>query len=265
MIETGAAPAEDPSTRTSHDLELAQTFASIARSLLARSGIEETLHEICLLAVEVIEGCDHAGVSLVEGRRVTTRGASDPLPEAVDAQQYATDEGPCLDAIRDHEVVELHDLATEARWPDFCAAARKEGVGAMLAFKLFADEETLGALNLYADTPGAFSSSETAREVGAVFAAHAAVALAAARERRHLEEALATRSSISVAMGLIMAREGVSEDEAFRILRRASQRTNLKLRELASRMTEHHDRVVGSSRSAPPTTLLDEAPAPPPA
>lgn len=220
-----------------HDTELAETFAEVARELLAADTVDETLQRIADLAVGTVDGCDHAGVSLVRGRTITTPASSNGVPPRVDAIQYETDEGPCLDAIRDHEVFRTDDLATEERWPSFAhRAARETGVHSMLSFRLFADEDTLGALNLYCKRTGAFG--EEARAVGAVLAAHAAVALRAAQAEQNLAEAVASRDVIGQAKGLLMARQGITADEAFALLRRASQRLNVKLRTVAERVVD---------------------------
>lgn len=227
--------ADDPSRGGGSGLELAEIFAEVARTLLAADSEEATLERICKLAVETIDGCDHAGISLVDGRRIETRGASDHVPTAVDRIQYAADEGPCLDAIRDHETLHVEDLADEERWPSFAhRAADETGVRSMLSFRLFAEEETIGALNLYSKDVGAFD--EEADRVGAVFAAHAAVAMVGARRAHQMDEAIRSRDTIGQAKGILMAREGISEDEAFDLLRRASQRMNVKLRTVAEQI-----------------------------
>ncbi len=216
-------------------VELAQTFADVARVLVAEDDVEATLKKITTLAVETIDGCHHAGVSLVQGRKVSTPAASDDVPRQVDAIQYETDQGPCLDAIREHETFRIDDLAAEDRWPKFSKRAAEEtGVASMLSFRLFAESDTLGALNLYSKQRAAFDDEALA--VGSVFATHAAVALAGAQHDEQMQKALQTRDVIGQAKGILMAQQDVSADEAFDILRRASQRMNIKLRELAERV-----------------------------
>ena len=213
-------------------LHLARGFAEIARTLLAEGTLPQTLSRISTLAVETIGGCDHAGISVIEGRRISTRGSNDGVPAQVDAIQYEVDEGPCLDAIQAQPIVWTDDLLTEGHWPRFARRTAEEtGVRSMLCFRLFAEEQTLGALNLYSREPAAFD--DESREVGSVFAAHAAVAMASAKQLDQIEEALRSRDVIGQAKGILMARQGVTEEEAFEILRRASQRLNVKLREVA--------------------------------
>jgi transcriptional regulator with GAF, ATPase, and Fis domain len=174
---------------------------------------------------------------------VSTPAASSDVPQKVDAIQYEVGEGPCLDAIREHEVFRTGDLGRERRWPRFSARAQKEtGVTSMVCFRLFVEGDTLGALNLYSKVTDAFDDRATA--VGSVFAAHAAVALSTALHDEQMEEALESRDVIGQAKGILMAREHVNADEAFDMLRRASQRVNVKLRDIA--------RQIADSASDPP-------------
>lgn len=162
-------------------------------------------------------------------------------------------QGPCLDAIRHFEVFQCGRLVEEDRWPAFSKRAFDEtGVTSMLAFRLFVDEDTMGALNLYSKGPDAFDYEST--EIGSVFAAHAAVALATARKEEGLEAALGSRDVIGQAKGLLMAREDISSDEAFTVLRRASQRLNVKLRDIADGVVAGNEEVPRSSVDDPTRT-----------
>jgi GAF domain-containing protein len=196
------------------------------------SDLDAMLATTCKLAVATIRGAQHCGIALVEERRVRTAGASDGVPATVDQIQYDTGEGPCLDAIRKHHVFETTDLGADERWPAFTLrAVRETGVRSMLSFRLYADDNTMGSLNLYSPEVDAFDDDD--RHVGLIFAAHAAVALSHAQVIGHLERALLTRDVISTAKGILMAASGVSDGEAFDLLRRASQRANVKLRVIA--------------------------------
>jgi len=231
-----------------HGGQGAEAFADLARTLLAEHDVQHTLQKVVDLAVETIRGCDHAGISLLKSGTVSTPAANDSVPEVVDAIQYETGEGPCLSAIRDHEVFETGDLQREARWPKFSARAYREtGITSMLCFRLFVAGDTLGALNLYSKAVDAFD--ERSRTFGLVFAAHAAMALSTAVHAEQMDEALESRDVIGQAKGILMAREGVNADEAFDMLRRASQRLNRKLRDVAG------DVATGS---APPASGEDD-------
>lgn len=239
MVEDRRQPrsASDFSGERAPDLVAAEDFADIAQVLFASDDVDTTLTRICRLAVQHIDGCDHAGISVIEHRQIMTKGATDDVAPRVDRIQYDTGEGPCLDAIRVHQVFEVKDLASDTRWPRFGKAAVEiAGVRSMLSFRLFVRDQTLGALNLYARQAYAFSHQPEAEEWGAVFASHAAIAVKHAQDREGMAQALDSRATIGVAMGLLMARQDITQPEAFDILRRASQRMNVKLKTIASQI-----------------------------
>lgn len=226
------------------DAELAVAFADIARSLSLESTVEAVLHQICKVAVDVIPGCESAGTSLVHGpaaRQVIRTAVSvGDLGRRVDAVQYAAGEGPCVDAIREHRVFETADLSSEQRWPRFAPRAAEEtGVRSMLALRLYSGETTFGALNLYSKRVDAFD--DKARALGGVLAAHGAVALSGAKQLQRaesLQQGMASRELVGQAVGILMNRRKLTADAAFDVLVRASQRLNLKLRDVAQDLTE---------------------------
>jgi GAF domain-containing protein len=216
------------------DLELAKTFSEVARILIAESDPQATLERIVLLAVQTIDGCEHAGISVIHGKIVTSPASSDEVPAIVDRIQSETGEGPCVDAIREHEVFQTGRLSGERRWPAFTARAIAEsGIESVLSLRLFA-EETMGALNLYSTQIHAFDDRDVV--VATVFAAHASVAWSSAQAIENLKVGLITRQLIGQAVGLLMVRQHMSESDALDALQRASQRLNIKLREVAERI-----------------------------
>ena len=235
------------------DVELAEIFAEVARALVEEHDVDRTLDRICALAVKTIDSCETAGISIASGRRITSLSTSDPIPRVLDDIQSETQQGPCVDAIKEHEVFVTGSLSQERRWPEFSRRANEEtGVESILSLRLFTNEDTMGALNLYSTRPDAFHDQDIA--TGSVFAAHAAVALTNATREAQLQEKAATRDVIGMAKGIIMARQQVSDDEAFAILRRASQRMNVKIRELADRVVHPppEDLPTPSGTAAPP-------------
>ena len=220
----------------SDEVALAESFGEVARAL-AHDDLQAMLEKIVRLAVEHLDACEYAGISFVEKTRITSPASSNDIPRILDAIQSETGEGPCIDSIREHEVFMTGHLEREVRWPRFSSRAHREtGVCSVLSLRLFVDEDTMGALNLYSSVCDAFDDIDVA--VGTVFAAHAAVAMAAARREQGLERKAQTRDVIGRAKGILMARSGVSDDDAFAMLVRASQRLNLKLRDVAQQIAD---------------------------
>ncbi len=196
--------------------------------------------------METIDACHHAGVTLIEAGKFKTPASSDEVPPKVDFIQYETGEGPCLEAIREREIFETSDLTKEHRWPNFAARANEEtGVVSMLSFRLFVEGDTMGALHMYSKQQAAFADSD--RAVGAVFAAHAGVALSTAIERHQLTEALKSRDVIGQAKGILMERENVTADEAYEILRRSSQNVNTSCESSRRRWSKRRRTLSGHS------------------
>jgi transcriptional regulator with GAF, ATPase, and Fis domain len=219
-------------------VQVAQVFAAVASTLAEEhDDMTKALDKIVNLAVEHLDACEFAGISLVEHRRITSPASSNDLPKKLDEIQSDTGEGPCIDAIKDHEVFQTGDLEHEARWPNFSSRGHREtGVSSILSIRLFVEEDTMGALNLYSSRRNAFDDSDVA--LATVFAVHASVAMSAARRQEGLEKKAESRDVIGRAKGILMARSGVSDDEAFAMLKGASQRMNVKLRDIAETITE---------------------------
>src|SRR4029079_4168275 len=115
--------------------------------------------------------------------------------------------------------------------------AREEtGVRSMLAIRLFARGHTLGSLNLYSKQEAAFGVD--ADEIGALFAVLAAAALAAAQSEEGLKIALQSRDVIGQAKGILMERHRITDDQAFEMLKRASQKLNVRLAGVAERVAQ---------------------------
>jgi GAF domain-containing protein len=215
-------------------MRLASELARMARELARPLPVSETLDRIVGYAVELVDGCEAAGVMVVRDGVVQTLASSHRLVLISDEWQGELGEGPCFDATRNrHEAYRIADMTTATpRWPRYAPKARELGVGSMMGFLLFTDDKrNLGALDLYSSRPGAFGREH--EHVGWLLAAHAAVALAGAENTANLREALETRGQIGEAVGILMARHRLDEQRAFALLVRASQDRNVKLRELA--------------------------------
>lgn len=170
----------------------------------------------------------------------------------LDELQSATDEGPCLDAIREGGTRYAVDLEEDPRWPSFGAAAAELGIRSAVAFRL--SDHPVSALNLYARYPAAFGATDRAK--GLIFATLAGLALDAAEERAddvlrvaNLHEALRTRELIGQAQGILIERERITGEQAFDVLRRASQHLNIKIRDVARTLVE--------TGETPPTGATD--------
>jgi GAF domain-containing protein len=220
--------------------EPVDVLAAAARQLQSAGSADDLLTQIVDIAVATIEGSAYAGISVDRGGRAQSPVVSDPAVLMIDALQYSIGEGPCLAAMRGPDVfVDAPDLEHDARFGTFGPEAARQGCRAVLAHRLYVDSQTLGSLNLYAQDAGSYTDEDRRRSV--VLAALASLALNAMRleaDSEGLHEALRSRDVIGQAKGVLMEREGLSEDDAFERLRQMSQAENRKLRDVADHLVE---------------------------
>jgi len=209
--------------------------------LLATPSFEDYAQHIVTLAADrIVPGTAACGLTLLVGGRATTVAASSDLATRVDEIQYGTGEGPCLAALETGDLVVVTDLQHDDRWDGYRVHALEQGVRSSLSVPIKRrDTATRGALNLYFTFPTTFDQGQV--KEGLHFADKAAGALElATRLAEHatttaqLQEAMASRSVIDQAIGIVMAQNRCSAEDAFDVLRKASQNRNVKLRVIAT-------------------------------
>jgi GAF domain-containing protein len=219
---TGSARANDLSRRLSE----------LARDLQALDDPQDLIDRLVATVVTTVPGAEEASVSLAYGRRrVVSAAATSELPRRFDDLQQETGQGPCMDSMYEHRTVRVEDLASDGRWPELARRATELGVSSMLCFQLFVVGEDMGAFNLLARRPRAFT--DESEQVGLLFAAHAAVAVAGAQKLQHVTVALGRRDVIGQAKGILMERFHITADQAFAMIAQVSQETNRKLHDVA--------------------------------
>nr|WP_082931999.1 GAF and ANTAR domain-containing protein [Gordonia sp. LAM0048] len=197
---------------------------------------EAALRSMTKFAVDAIPGAEYATVTLVADGAVETPVMVGDLGGEADRLQRELREGPCIRAAVSDLTVWVDDMRDETRWPNFAAAAAELGIRSMACFYLYIDGDDSAALNLHSTEPAAFTPE--ARQLGELFAAHAATAFGAVQEKQQLRAALGSRDIIGQAKGMIMERYRLDADEAFSLLARLSQDTNTKLVDVAAQIVE---------------------------
>ncbi len=221
----------------SESQDRAAFFAELSEELHGDVSEPLTFEKVIKRAVDTIPGCDHASITL-RGRRgrAETVASTDELATRADEFQYVLEEGPCLDAAFESTDFVIDDLRSEQRWPQWAAATAELGLRAALAIRLHSDSETLGALNLFSDTPHAYDGE--ARTIAMIFASHAADAMSNARLVTGLRAAMESRHTIGIAQGVLAVRYDITYERAFQVLHRLSNDRNIKLRDLAQQILD---------------------------
>lgn len=213
----------------------AGTFAQFALELHDAPGVDETLEAVVQFALDAA-GCTHAGVALVtRGGRADVGAITDPVVETLYRIQIEADEGPMLAALSG-DTISIPDVATDDRWPLWQTAAVNAGIGSVLHVPMTVSDQTTGVLSLYDAEPNALTVADEA--VAHILARHASVAVATARHEVSMAQAVDARKLVGQAMGILMERFDMNADQAFAVLRRYSQDTNTKLRNVAQQLIE---------------------------
>ena len=237
----GAFPSTAIGRADLDDLHADGFAASLAELVLTvkREGSVDEVSALDVItqgAVAVITGAQHCAVVVPDGAgQLAARSVHGDLPPRLMALQNELGEGPCLDAVAGTTQVKLSDVWTDPRWPRFGEWARTTEARSLLCTPLAVQSTIFGSLSLISTEPDAFD--QETEVLAAVFAAHAALALANVQEVRHLKAMALGRDLIGQAKGILMERHKLTAEQAFDVLVYASQRRNVKVRELCQELT----------------------------
>jgi GAF domain-containing protein len=215
-------------------------IAEIVQELYGRPDTDSdtVIAELAEHAAAEIPGAQYAGVTVTRNaKHIDTPAATHKWPVLLDEIQQRHRQGPCLTAAWEERTIHVADLATDERFPLYARdVLAQTPIRSVMSFQMWIAGETMGALNVYAETPNVFGPQT--REIGLVFAAHSSVAWNAARRDEQFKKALASRDIIGQAKGMLMERYGVNAIQAFDLLRKLSQDSNTALIQVAADLVE---------------------------
>jgi GAF domain-containing protein len=221
--------------------KLTALHQDLARVVVVGRALGDVLGEITSVARKATSGADAASITLIRGEKAYTAAFDGQMALDADEMQYERGYGPCLDAGLAGQVMPIEDMDTEQRWPDYTRAVATHGIGSSLSVPLPFQSTSIGALNCYARRPHAFSEDDCklAEEVAswiALAVGHADSAARTSEQVANLHIAMKSRAVIDQAKGILMERFKITEDMAFTLLSRASQTSNIKLRDIAEEL-----------------------------
>lgn len=231
----------------------ATVFAALAEIIYQGSDANEMYAAICIAATLVVKGCDHASLLVRDNDRYVTVGASDHLARQIDEFERRTGDGPCIDAIEEETPQIDTDLTTPSLWPQLAAVLVEETpVRGAMGFRLLVDKRKGAALNLFSDTPNLFDAEAAGRAaVLAAFASVAINAVAKGEDAASLRRGLLSNREIGKAVGMLMALNNISEEDAFDLLRRHSQALNIKLADVARAVIDGRGHLPPNGENPP--------------
>jgi GAF domain-containing protein len=213
-------------------------IAEVVQQLHSRPDTDSdtVIAELAEHAAVEISGAQYAGVTITRNaKQIDTPAATHKWPLLLDEIQQLHREGPCLTAAWEEKTIHVADLEADDRFPLYRRDVLEQTpIRSVMAFQMFIAGETMGALNVYAEQPDAFG--QESRAIGLIFAAHSSVAWNSARRDEQFKRALASRDTIGQAKGMIMERYGVDAVQAFELLRKLSQDSNVPLVQVATEL-----------------------------
>ena len=223
-----------------------RALSALTRFQVTETSVGETLQRIAEITVEAVSAAALAGMTMLgEDEQPTTAIYTDEESPEIDAAQYREGKGPCLDAWRYNRVIRVDRVEDWAEtYPGFVTACADHGVLSTLSLPLVNGGNSIGALNLYSKITDGFDDDDEvlARDLAGAAATvlgNVAAYWSAFERGQHLDEAMKSRAVIEQAKGMLMAQTaGLDAEGAFDVLRKASQRENVKLRDIALRIVE---------------------------
>jgi GAF domain-containing protein len=241
--QLGATTGESRTARAGSAAEDEQRLLEL---VLDSPEIASFLTELAIMTASCLSSQDdfvECGVTVLRDKRPAVVASSDARAASLDEIQNGFGDGPCLTALRENTTILVPDLLVEERWHHYAEAALDHGVRSILAVPLDLADEAQGVANLYSRRPNGFSNQNilTAENFVANASRSLRLALSMARLKGvqdDLVAAMQSRTIIDMAIGVVMAQNGSSQDEAVRILTRASNSRNIKLRDVASTVVD---------------------------
>lgn len=167
--------------------------------------------------------------------------------EALEQAEIDNRQGPCHEAYRTGVHVVVDDLRAEGprdRWPTVTQQMDDMGLVGAYAFPLRLRDDTIGALNLYRDTPGEFREedirlAQAFADVAAIGILQQRLVIDAQHRTAQLQRALDSRILLEQAKGIVCAERNMTMHDAFELLRSYARKHNRSLREVASAVVEN--------------------------
>ena len=219
---------------------LVGSLSELPSIVLSTDAVDEVVWETAMLAVRAHEPTGSCGVTVLRDGHPVSLVPHLAEHNALEQSQYAAGTGPVPEALASRSAVVVADTADEPRWPEFAAAAAEQGIGSCCAAPMFVGDRPLGVVSYYAKAPHSYDEDFLLGRLIADLAATGLWCLLKHADKQQLsdqlQQALTSRAEIDQAKGILMAQRGCTADEAFDLLREQSQRHNVKLREVATRV-----------------------------
>jgi len=226
----------------SQDKEYLSTLTKISKAITSDLYFEDLLKLIVSLTANVMEAKICALWLLDEDKRELRIRATQALSKAyLKERTMEVGEGIVGMVARDREPVIIKDVKEDDRYKSK-KLAEKEGFVSMLSVPMMVKDRLIGVINVYTVQPYDFTRSDV--DLLSAVANQAAVAIENTElmvKTRVIQEELETRKKVEKAKGILMKDQALSEDEAYKLMRRSSMDKRVSMKEIAEAVILSHE------------------------
>lgn len=214
--------------------EFGAALAELSRLRFGEMRVEDAMRDIVQTTHDLF-GVTGAGLMLAdEEHHLRNAAVSDQRLQHLEDLQIYHQEGPCITAFEEQELVGAEDLTQEQRWPQFTAAAVDRGIRAVLASPLPYHQDAVGAVAVLSDQPHPWSPEGELALLALTDLAALLIASMMQGEQQsqlaaQLQLALNTRAVIEQAKGVLIGQQGLTPHRAYQQLRDQARAERRKL------------------------------------
>jgi GAF domain-containing protein len=228
-----------------HDVH--QAMRELGKLRFGEMRVEDAITEV-VHTTHTMFGVDGAGLMLMDDEQHLRKvAASDDRFGHLEDLQIRHQEGPCIDAFDNKELISAEDLENEHRWPQFSPAAVAREVRAVLASPLPYNQAAVGVVAVLSEQRRPWSpEGELAllafTDLAALFIASMMRGERQSELATQLQGALDSRKVIEQAKGVLIGKEGISARDAYERLRARARAERRKLSAVCAEIVADADR-----------------------
>jgi hypothetical protein len=223
--------------------------------------VEDAMHHI-VQTTHAIFSVDGAGLMLADvDHHLLNAAVSDERMGHLEELQIRHQEGPCIAAFEDKELVRAEDLTTEERWPAFSEHAVARGVRAVLASPIPYNQDAVGVVAVLSEDRRPWSAeAELAllafTDLAALLIASMLLGEQQTELAAQLQSALNSRAIIEQAKGVLIGQQGLTAHAAYAQLRAQARAERRKLAIVSAEVVRNAIKDDGRSGSSSSSSAL---------
>ena len=210
--------------------------------------VEDAMHHI-VQTTHTIFAVDGAGLMLADvDHHLLNAAVSDDRMRHLEELQIRHQEGPCIAAFEDKELIRAEDLSRDDRWPSFSQHAVARGVRAVLASPIPYNQDAVGVVAVLSEERRPWSAeAELAllafTDLAALLIASMLLGEQQTELAAQLQSALNSRAIIEQAKGVLIGRQGLTAHAAYAQLRAQARAERRKLAIVSAEVVRNAVRV----------------------